>query len=121
MVDKNGEIFDFNVFSATLSYSRLHVFIYVKTRTTDDLLFCWLTTIKRLGGIPKEWLTDNMSALIVHSGKKKVRSKRAFAFAKEAGFEIQLCKKGTPQTKGKDESANRFINRLKAFEYDFEG
>ena len=41
--------------------------------------------------------------------------------AKEAGFEIQLCKKGTPQTKGKDESANRFINRLKAFEYDFEG
>ena len=89
MVDKNGEIFDFNVFSATLSYSRLHVFIYVKTRTTDDLLFCWLTTIKRLGGIPKEWLTDNMSALIVHSGKKKVRSKRAFAFAKEAGFEVR--------------------------------
>ena len=64
MVSRRGETFEFNVFSATLGCSRMHKFVYSKTRTRDDLLSCWLATISFFGGVPEEWLTDNMSAIV---------------------------------------------------------
>ncbi len=42
-------------------------------------------------------------------------------FAREAGFEIVLFAPRTPETKGKVESANRFLSRLAAYEDDFDG
>lgn len=121
LVDVNGEVFEFNVFSAALGYSRAHRFIYSRTRTEDDLLACLLATFVRFGGMPEEAITDNMSALVAFVGGKRVKSERAWRFAREAGFELKLCRVSTPQTKGKDESANRFVNRLLAYNHDFEG
>ena len=68
MADCNGELFEFNVFAATLGWSRRHEFIYSRTRTTDDLIRCMYLTVLRLGGAPAEWVTDNMSALVVVQG-----------------------------------------------------
>ena len=121
MADRNGELFEFNVFAATLCWSRRHIFIYSPRRGTDDLIRCMYLTVARLGGVPAEWLTDNMSALVVVQGGKRRRVARVFEFAKDAGFEIKLCKVRTPQTKGKVESANRFLSRLMAYQGDFEG
>ena len=121
LVDVNGEAFEFNVFSAVLGYSRAHRFVYSRTRTEDDLLACLLATFVRFGGMPEEAITDNMSALVTFVSGKRVRSERAWRFAKEAGFALKLCKVSTPQTKGKDESSNRFVNRLLAYNHDFEG
>ena len=42
MADRNGEAYEFNVYSATLGYSRRHVFIRSNTLTTDDLVRCML-------------------------------------------------------------------------------
>lgn len=121
LVDANGEVFEFSVFSAVLGWSRAHRFVYSRTRTEDDLLACLLATFTRFGGIPEEAVTDNMSALVTFSGGRRVRSERAWRFAREAGFELKLCGVRTPQTKGKDESANRFVSRLLAYDRDFEG
>lgn len=121
LTDVNGEVFEFNVFSAVLGYSRAHRFIYSRTRTEDDLLACLLATFVRFGGIPEEAITDNMGALVTFVGGRRVKSERAWRFAKEAGFELKLCRVSTPQTKGKGESANRFANRLLAYNHDFEG
>ena len=121
MVDARGEVFEFNVFSATMGYSRLHKFCYAPTRTLDDLLGCLLETFKFIGGVPQECVTDNMSALVTTSNGRRTRSVRAQRFAKEAGFDLQLCAVRTPQTKGKDESANRFLRRLLAYDRDFVG
>ena len=52
MVDANGEVFEFNMFSATLGYSRLHKFTYSATRTADDLLACLLGAFRFMGGVP---------------------------------------------------------------------
>lgn len=109
------------MFSAVLGYSRAHRFIYSRTRTEDDLLGCLLSTFVRFGGMPEEAVTDNMGALVTFRGGGRVKSERAWRFARNAGFELKLCRAATPQTKGKDESANRFINRLKAYDRDFEG
>ena len=62
MTDALGEVFDFNVFSATLGWSRMHRLVYSPTRTEDDLLACLLATIVRFGGVAEEAVTDNMSA-----------------------------------------------------------
>ena len=121
MADRSGEAFEFNVFAATLGYSRRHVFIYSAGRSADDLVRCMYLTIMRLGGVPAEWLTDNMSALVVVRGGRRIRVERAYAFAADAGFEIKLCRRRTPETKGKVESSNRFLSRLMAYQGDFEG
>lgn len=121
MRDRHGREWRFHVFTATLSWSRLHVFVYVTSRTTDALLGCLVETFKIIGGVPEECLTDNMSALVVVSGGRRRKVERAWRFAREAGFRLVLCAPRSPETKGKDESANRFVNRLLAYDGDFEG
>lgn len=50
MASREGEVFEFNVLSATLGCSRRHIYMRSNTRTTDDLLRCMFSTILRLGG-----------------------------------------------------------------------
>lgn len=119
MADRDGVLYEFNVFSATLGFSRRHVFIYSRTRTTDDLIRCMYMTIAKLGGIPAEWVTDNMSALVTVQNGRRMRVERVYSFARDAGFEIKTCKRSTPETKGKVESSNRFLSRLTAYQGDF--
>ena len=121
LADANGEVIEFNVFAATLCWSRRHVFIYSRTKGTDDLVRCMYLTISRLGGAPAEWLTDNMSALVVIQNGRRRRVERVFSFAKDAGFEIKMARVRTPETKGKVESSNRFLNWLSAFNGEFVG
>ena len=58
MICSSGEVFNFIIFGATLGYSRQHVFIYSKTRTTEDFLRCTIDTFNKLGGLPKHIKTD---------------------------------------------------------------
>lgn len=121
LADANGEVLEFNVWSGTLGHSRRHRFIPTRTRTTDDLLACLLDAFATFGGIPEEALTDNMSALVAFSGGGRRKVERAWRFAEEAGFRLALCRPGSPETKGRDESANRFLSRLRAYEGEFTG
>lgn len=119
MVDANGEALEFNVFTATPGYSRRHVLIPAPGRTTDDLLACPLQTFRVLGGVPEELVTGNMSALVSLSGGRRRRVERTWRFAEEAGCRLVLCAPRSPETKGKDESADRFLSRLAAYESEF--
>ena len=121
LADSEGEVLEFNVWTGTLGYSRKHRFIPTRSRTTDDLLSCLLDAFATFGGIPEGALTDNMSALVAFSGGRRRRVERAWRFAEEAGFRLALCRPGSPETKGRDESANRFLSRLRAYEGEFTG
>lgn len=92
MTSRRGEAFEFNVFSATLGCSRMHRFVYSKGRTRDELLSCWLAAISFYGGVPEEWVTDNMSAIVTFDGRRRVKSDGVLRFARETGFELCLCK-----------------------------
>lgn len=117
MHDRSGRGYRFDVYTSTLGWSRMHYFVRSPTRTRDDLLACMADNIRWLGGVPRQWLTDNMSAVATLGGDgRRSRDGRVAAFAREAGFELALCRPRTPQTKGKDESANRFLSRLRAYE-----
>lgn len=120
MTSKHGEVINFNILSATLGYSRLHLFIYSKTKTTEDFIRCTIDVLKQLGGCPREILTDNMTAVVSITNGKKYRNKKIIQFEKDIGIKIKLCKTRSPQTKGKDESSNRFISWLLPYDGQFE-
>lgn len=112
---KTGEIIKFNLFVATLGYSRKHIFIISKTKTTQDVLRCLIETFRHLGGVTKEILTDNMGSLVTLLKGNRRKHSEILAFEKDLDIKIRFCKVRTPETKGKVESANRFINRINAF------
>lgn len=120
MTSKNGEVFDFNVYTATMGYSRLHLFNYSKTRTTEDFIRCTIETFRKLGGLPKHILTDNMAAIVSITNGTKEKNYKIKQFEKDIGMKIKLCKVRTPETKGKDETSNRFISWLLPYDGKFD-
>ena len=117
MVNKYGELFEFNIFSSTLGASRLHVFIYSKYKTRIDVQRCLVKTFQYIGGLPEETLTDNMSSIV--DTKKKEFYKEFKKFSKDIGFIPKKCKPKKPYTKGKDESCNRFMSWLIPYNGEF--
>ena len=120
MISKHGEIFEFNVFSVTLGYSRMHNFVYSKTKTREDVERCLITTFKYFSGVPKSLLTDNMRAIVDINGTKRKINPEFNQFAKDMGTDIKLCKPRSPETKGKDETANKFMSWLIPYNNEFE-
>ena len=120
MISKYGELFEFNVFSSTLGFSRLHDFVYSRTKTREDVERCLMTTFKYIGGVPKELLTDNMSSVVDINGTSRKINKEFYQFAKDMGTVVNLCKPRSPQTKGKDETANKFMTWLVPYNHEFE-
>ena len=118
MINKKGEEFKFNIFSATLGASRLHVFLYSKFKTRIDVQRCLIETFEYIGGITTEMLTDNMSSIV--NTKTGEFYPEFISFAKDIGVYAKHCKIRHPFTKGKDESANRFMSWLIPYNHEFE-
>lgn len=112
---KTGEIIEYNLFVATLGYSRYHFYIYSKSKATDDFLRCLIEVLQRMGGIPKMVVTDNMSAIVSIRANSRDKLPVIRQFEKDIGVKIHLCKVRTPQTKGKVESANRYVQWLEPY------
>ena len=120
IITKHGEVIKFNLFAATLGYSRLHYFVYSESRTEESFIRCLLDTIYHIGGVPKEILTDNMSSIVDVRGKKKVKHSKILQLEKDLGVQIKLCKARSPETKGKVELSNRFVSRILAYNNEIE-
>lgn len=120
IITKHGEVIKFNLFVATLGYSRLHYFVYSESRTEESFIRCLLDTIYHIGGVPIEILTDNMSSIVDVRGKKKVKHSKILQLEKDLGVHIRLCKARSPETKGKVESSNRFVSRILAYNNEIE-
>lgn len=111
-----GEIIEFNLFSATLGYSRFHYFEYTEFKTEADFKRCLIHFFKKIGGITKEVLTDNMSAIVNVSDGKRIIHPSIVQFFKDIEVKLSLCKARTPQTKGKDEVSNKYAQWLNSYD-----
>lgn len=120
MTSKNGEVFEFNLYGATLGYSRLHTFVYSKTRTTEDFLRCTIDVLNSIGGKTATIKTDNMAAVVSITNGYKKKHNIIKQFEKDLDVKIRLCEVRTPETKGKVESSNRFMSWLEPYNYKFE-
>jgi hypothetical protein len=116
---KDGTLITFNIWSATLGYSRKHVYLASPTKTEEDVKRCFLDTIIILGGIPKEALTDNMSSIVdIKDGRRHVHTSMT-QFFKDLGIKDVYCKPRHPFTKGKVEVSNKYQNWLKVYDRKF--
>ena len=115
-----GEIFTFNLFIATLSYSRKRFIVFSELKTEDCFIRCLCDVFAKMGAVPNVVLTDNMTAIVDTKGSRKFKHNTIIQFEKDFGIKIKLCKIRSPQTKGKVESMNRFIRRLNAYDGEFE-
>lgn len=120
MTSKNGKIFKFNLFVATLGYSRLHYFVYSESRTREAFIRCFLDTLYHMGGVTKEILTDNMKSIISFLKDDKIKCPEVLQLEKDLSTNFRFCKIHSPETKGKVESSNRFVNRLYVYNNEFE-
>ena len=120
IITRHGEVIEFNLFAATLGYSRLHNFVYSESKTREGFMRCLIDTLYTIGGLPEEILTDNMKAIVSIEGNKRYKYNEIIQFEKDLGIKIRLCKVRTPETKGKVESSNRFVNRLLAYNNEIE-
>lgn len=118
LYNKHGELFEFNIFSAELAYSRLHYFRYSKYKTKEDVISCLVETFKYFCGITDAVLTDNMSS-IVDTNKLKFNNE-FLVFAKDFGIKPNKCKVRHAFTKGKVEVRNKFIKWLIPYNHEFE-
>ena len=118
LVSKYGEVFEFNVFSAELAYSRMHYFCYSITKTREDVMRSLIKTLKFYGGVPKAFLTDNMSSIV--NNNKNDFCDEFKAFLKDFSVDGKRCKVRSPNTKGKVEVRNKFIKWLIPFNNSFE-
>lgn len=118
MINKYGEIFEFNIFSAILSASRFHIFEYSKTKTRADVERCLIKTFKKIKGLPKNILTDNMSSIVNHATRKFTPEFNSFC--NDIGVIPKHCKVKKCMTKGKVESQNRFMSWLIPYNSEFE-
>ncbi len=117
---KSGEEFVVNVFNYKLGYSRYCYFEYRQSKTQQDVFECLINAFKATGGVPQEILFDNMRSVVDITGNGRKINNKMKAFAKDFGFKIKLCKPRHSYTKGKVESANKFLNWLIAYDYAFE-
>lgn len=112
-----GEVIRFNVFTLTFSWSRMHMFVYSEAKTQEDLIRCLIECIGRAGGVPRgEFLTDNMPAVASYVNGRRRKHRAILSLERDMGCKIALCKPRSPQTKGKDESANRFVEWLMPYD-----
>ncbi len=92
-------------------------------QTQSTLFKCLINAFKYFKGTTSEILFDNMKT-IVNQVKSTyndiVINTKAIQFAKDAGFKIITCRPYRPRTKGKVETLAKIMNRLKAYDNEFE-
>lgn len=123
LVNRNGEIFRVNIFLMVLGYSRYKFIMLTSDRSQETLFNCMVSAFQFLGGVPKEILFDNMKTVVDHSKSsftKTVFNQKFEYFAKDIGFEPIACRAYRPQTKGKVESLAKLMDRLKAYNEEFD-
>lgn len=122
LTSKLGETFTINIFLSILGYSRLKYIELTVDKTQPTLFKCLTNTFKYFGGVPKELLFDNMRTVVDQSRTqygKPVYNDKLYAFSKDAGFIPKSCLAYRPKTKGKVETVAKIMNRLKAYNKEF--
>jgi len=120
LISKYNEEFIINVFNYKLGNSRYCHFEYKKHRTQQDVFDSLIKAFRETGGVPKEILFDNMRTVVdIVDNRRRINTKMQ-AFADDFSFKISLCKPRKSYTKGKVEAANKFVEWLLAYNYDFE-
>lgn len=120
--DINGNEYVVSIFLIVLGNSRYKYIELTFEQTQPTLFKCLINAFRYFGGRTEEILFDNMKTIVdqVKSNfSDVVINSKAMQFSKDAGFKIVTCRPYRPRTKGKVETLAKIMNRLKAYDYEF--
>ena len=123
LVNRAGEKYNINIFLMVLGYSRLKFLMITSDRSQPTLFNCMTKAFQFFGGVPHEILFDNMKTVVDHSKSsftKTVFNTTFEYYAKDIGFKPIACQPYRPQTKGKVEALAKLMDRLKAYNEEFD-
>lgn len=115
---RSGTEMLFYVFSTTLCASRMHTYEISEFMTRETVQRCLINCFIKLGGVPKQLLTDNMSSIVNYSEHEFVNEFKLFC--KDFGTIPKKCKIRSCETKGKVENCNKFVNWLLPYDREFD-
>jgi len=121
--DINGREYIISIFLIILGNSRYKYIELTFDQKQETLFRCMTNAFKYYGGTTREILFDNMKTIVdqVKSDfNDVVINNKALQFSKDAGFKIVTCRPYRPRTKGKVETLAKIMNRLKAYDYEFD-
>ena len=100
------------IFAGVLGASSLITAIASETQQTHDWLKCFTATFERIGGVPREVITDNLKAAVIKTGRNGTVFNKTFEqFADYHNFAILNTRPRTPQDKGLAEVSVQIIQR----------
>ena len=111
-----------SIFLIVLGNSRYKYIELTFDQTQATLFKCMTNAFKYFGGTTEEILFDNMKTIVDRAKSDftdVIINSKAMQFSKDAGFKIVTCRPYRPRTKGKVETLAKIMNRLKAFDYEF--
>ena len=120
--DRIGNEYVVSIFLIVLGHSRYKYIVLTFDQTQNTLFKCLTNAFKYYGGTTEEILFDNMKTVVDRAKSdfsEVVINSKALQFSKDAGFKIITCRPYRPKTKGKVETLAKIMNRLKAFDYEF--
>lgn len=121
--DKKGNEYVISIFLIVLGNSRYKYIELTFDQTQKTLFRCLTNAFKYFKGVTNEILFDNMKTIVDQvksTYTDVVINSKAMQFAKDAGFKIVTCRAYRPKTKGKVETLAKIMNRLKAYDNEFE-
>lgn len=121
--DSKGNEYIVSIFLIVLGNSRYKYIELTFDQTQVTLFKCMTNAFKYFGGTTEEILFDNMRTIVDRAKSDFtdiVINSKAMQFSKDAGFKIITCRPYRPRTKGKVETLAKIMNRLKAFNYEFD-
>lgn len=121
--DSKGNEYIVSIFLIVLGNSRYKYIELTFDQTQITLFKCMTNAFKYFGGTTEEILFDNMRTIVDRAKSNftdVVINSKAIQFSKDAGFKIITCRPYRPRTKGKVETLAKIMNRLKAFDYEFD-
>lgn len=123
LVNRAGEKFKINIFLMLSGYSRYKFIMITSDRSQETLFKCMTEAFSHLRGIPHEILFDNMKTVVDRSRSSfsnTVFNQKFEYYAKDMGFTPITCRPYRPQTKGKVEALAKLMDRLKAYNEEFD-
>src|SRR5574344_853188 len=105
----DGKVQKLYAFVMLLGYSRYAYVRFTTDMKSATLLACHQNAFRLFGGVPKEILYDNMKTAWYFDGDAWVTNSRLAYFANEYGFIPRRCQVRRPETKGKVERFNQYV------------
>ena len=124
LYDVHNESYTINIFLYIMSYSKYKYIELTIDRRQDTLFKCLVNCFEYMNGVPEEIWFDNMKTVVdlhdVNTNKVNF-NQRFLQFSKNCMFKPIACRPYRPCTKGLAENLAKVMDRLKAYNNEFEG